>query len=353
MKYAVEIFNLTRSFEMVGGYNIFFMRENSPSFFFQLLYNKFMERRRVRKVIAVDHVNLNVSKGEILGLLGPNGSGKTTLLRLLACLIAPSEGTATVMGYDVVRERERAIRNVNYVPGILTGGAWVDYNLSARRNLEFFAEIFRLPKSRVDEALELAGLKRWAESKVASFSSGMAARLVLAIGLLREGAVYLLDEPTAGISPEGVKDFHDFIKDRLNKELGATVIYASHYVELVQELCSKVAIMDQGRIVVVDNPDRLIKSLGKMEVISIEAVKLGRWVLDVLREAPAVTSSSLNVNDGVLGEGEIKVQSLNSRESLPYIIDVLLANGVKIKFVKVSEPTLRDVFIKLTGRDMT
>ena len=237
MCYAIETINLTRIFFTRIYPSISLFKSDAPYAFFYNLFHK-IYKKSVKKVIAVNHINLKIREKEIVGLIGPNGSGKTTLLRILSCLIKPTEGTAKIYSFDILKNKKRVLEIISFIPGILTGGIWCNPGLSARRNLIEMAKFFNFPKERVDEALALAGLEDFADIRVGNFSSGMLAKLSIAFSLLKNSKVYLLDEPMAGVSPEKVSYIHNYIKNHLNKKLGATIFIPSKPIFISLSTCS-------------------------------------------------------------------------------------------------------------------
>ena len=352
MVLAIETCGLTRTFtrRLVGRYSSYAGEGNPGAYIQQLLVFRFSSSVKTQTVVAVDHIDLTVEQGSLVGLLGPNGSGKTTLLRLLAGLFHPTDGTAHILGHDLVQEPEIIPKLVNYVPGLLSGGAWLDGNLSARKNLNFYADIFSLPRQRVDEALEMARLSHLADSRVATFSTGMFAKLALAAGLLKETPLYLMDEPMLGISRELVLEMRQYIKEHLCRELGATVLYATHNLEEAQYLSDKVLVMHEGRMLVQGRPTDLVRSIGKQDAIEIEAQKIGPDTEARLRSIGGVNGVACRIVDTVSGRGSIRIHTDNTRDTLPLVVSCLVEGGVRIRFLRIEEPTLEDVFLHLIGR---
>lgn len=341
---AIEIIELTKEFERPVWQSISYFHSNTPYMFFANLI--LGRKRRKEKVVAVDHINLKIKRGEIVGFLGPNGSGKTTLFKLLASLLYPTEGTARIFGYDIVKNRVEVLKYVNFVPGILTGGIWCVPGQSPRKNLQSMAELFNIPVSRVDEAIKLAGLEEVADARVGTFSSGMTARVGLAFGLLKESPVYLLDEPMAGISLETVRDIHFYMKEHLSRKLGATILYASHNAREIQKLCDRVVIMHKGKILAVGDPEELIRSIGKPEVVEIEGFEIPPEAVEELGKIEGINIASLKMDEDSPGHISLRLHTHNSREVLPDIVGLLSRTyGAHLRYINVSEPTLEDVYL--------
>ena len=313
-----------------------------PHLFFQELLATQKE-----EIKALQKVNIKIDQGEFVGLFGPNGSGKTTLLRILSGFTYPTEGKALIFGHDVKNEREKVMQLVNYIPGLLVGGVWIRPEMTARRNLLSVAEMFNIPKKRVDEALEAMGLERVAERRVGTFSSGMVARLLLAFGLLRETPIMLLDEPTTGISPETAADLLDHLR-KLNRN-GTTIIYATHRILEIEKLCSKVYILDKGRVIAQGSPQQLIRSIGKREAIQMRLLNFGDGVERALREMPGVERISIERENE--STASVRLQVISSKEVLPRLIHTLVkAFDCRVESLKVEEPNLQDVYMYYAGR---
>jgi len=207
-------------------------------------------------------VNIRVGKGEVLGLLGPNGAGKSTLIKILCTLILPSEGDAYVNGYDVVKEGQKARASIGFVTTDERSFYW---RLSGRENLQFFATLYNLPqsdvKARVEELLEVVHLKKRADEPFLSYSAGMKQSMAIARGLLNDPAVLFMDEPTRSLDPGAAKGLRQFIKEHIVEEKGKTVFISTHQLDEAEELCDRVAILDEGRIKADASPADLKSSL--------------------------------------------------------------------------------------------
>jgi ABC-2 type transport system ATP-binding protein len=213
--------------------------------------------KRYGEIVAVDHVDLTVERGDVFGYLGPNGAGKTTSLRMLLGLIAPTSGRAELFGRDPMADGARALDGV---AGFVEGPRFYPY-LSARRNLRLLADLDgNVPRSRIDEVLETVELSDRANDKVGGYSHGMRQRLGIAASLLREPKLLLLDEPTTGLDPPGMRDMRALVK-RLAAE-GITILLSSHILAEVEELCNRVAIIRKGRIIYEGRLDELLRSSG-------------------------------------------------------------------------------------------
>lgn len=222
--------------------------------------------------LALNGVDLFIKKGELFGLVGPNGAGKTTLIKTLCTLISPTQGYAQVNGYDL--SQESAIKaSIGLVTSDERSFYW---RLSARQNLEFFATLHHLaPKeigTRIEEVLEIVGLQEVADKRFLTFSTGMRQRLSIARGLLSRPATIFLDEPTKGLDPLGIQSLHKLIREDLTRNQGITILLTSHWLQEVEQLCDRIAIMNQGRIQACGTMFELRKELGLTGTVSLETI---------------------------------------------------------------------------------
>ncbi len=286
---------------------------------------------------VVDSLNLAVRKGEIFGLLGPNGAGKTTTLMMLSTLLKPSAGSAAVTGFDVVREPGKVRSSI----GMVFQDPSSDEVLSGYENLKLHALMYDVPSDRIDrkidDVLDLVELKDRKNDVVKKYSGGMRRRLELARGLLHEPEVLFLDEPTLGLDPQTREHIWEYIED-LARKLGMTVIVTTHYMEEADKLCDRVAIIDEGKIVALDAPEALKKSLGGDRVlISGRSLKL-----DDLAKLPYVTK--VEPLDG----GRARLTIADAGRNLQ---ELLRVTG-ELDLVEVHPSDLNDVFLHFTGRQI-
>ncbi|PKN52954.1 MAG: ABC transporter ATP-binding protein [Deltaproteobacteria bacterium HGW-Deltaproteobacteria-13] len=288
------------------------------------------------KIEAVRSIDLNIEKGEIFGLLGPNGAGKTTTIGMLCTIVRPTSGSASIAGCDVIKEPARVRRKV----GIVFQDPTLDTVLTGRENLELHARLYGIPAAirgkRIMEMLELVDLQNRSNDLARTYSGGMRRRLELARGLLHRPAVLFLDEPTLGLDPQTRARIWEYIKKMAQTE-GTTVVLTTHYMEEAQQVCGRVGIIDHGRIIELNSPDALKESMGgDMVVIKVKEPKL-----EEIRALPYV--SEVRENDGL-----VEIIMKQSHLHLPD----LLAHIRNVESVEIRIPTLNDVFIKLTGRDI-
>ncbi|MEA2574032.1 MAG: type transport system ATP-binding protein [Chloroflexia bacterium] len=226
----------------------------------QILLTKGLTRR-YGAFTAVDSIDLEVTAGEVFGLLGPNGAGKTTTIKMLVTLLPPSAGQAWVGGFDVSRQADNVRRLLGYVPQALSA----DGNLTGRQNLEIFAKLYDVPRTerrdRIDDALRFMGLSEAANKMVSTYSGGMVRRLEIAQTLIHRPKLLFLDEPTIGLDPVARRAVWEHLSI-LREKYGTTLFVTTHYMEEAEELCTRIAIMNRGKIVALGAPDALIEAVG-------------------------------------------------------------------------------------------
>jgi ABC-2 type transport system ATP-binding protein len=224
-------------------------------------------------VTAIDHLNLQVKKGELFGLLGPNGAGKTTLIKVLCTLLPPDDGTAKVNGYDVAKQQMKVKESIG--PLFSVGERGFFWRLSGFSNLEFYASINNIPhncmRERINEVLRLVGLEDNADEIFQKYSGGMKRKLALARALLPDPPILLLDEPTTGLDVISSRRIREFIRNDLVKKAGKTVLYTTHYIEEAAQMCDQVGIMNHGKIVALNTPEGIRSMAKKGEVMELTA----------------------------------------------------------------------------------
>src|SRR5512143_2804462 len=290
---------------------------------------------------AVDRISFSVAEGELFGLLGPNGAGKTTTINMLATLLRPTAGTASVAGFDISRDRDAVRQSI----GIVFQEPALDGRLTGRENLEFHTMMYGIGKAerrrRIDEVLALVELTDKAATPVDKYSGGMKRRLEIARGLTHRPKVLFLDEPTLGLDAQTRRHIWEYVR-KLNKDGGVTIILTTHYMEEADFLCDRVAIMDHGRFVALDTPARLKDMLGG-DVVSLEIEGDTAALLEALGREAWIKRT--RVHDEVLSltmdRGERRIAEL-----------VVLAqeHGVAVTCVNLHKPSLEDVFLDFTGR---
>jgi len=291
---------------------------------------------------AVDHLDLEVSSAEVFGLLGPNGAGKTTTAGMLCTRVVPTSGQAFVGGVDVVAEPARAKQLIGAVSQTNT----LDRQLTVEENLYFHGRLFGFTASdahsRAGELLERFQLSDWAAASVYALSGGMAQRLMVARAIFHRPAVLFLDEPTAGLDPQSRLALWDLVRE-LNGE-GQTILLTTHYMEEADQLCDRVAIMDHGRILALDRPSDLKRSLDAETVVTLRARGDGESLLGLLRSAVPEIVRWRTEGDA------LELQVKGAERLVPRLVSAAEEGGHDVLDISVAQPTLENVFISLTGR---
>ncbi len=308
-------------------------------------------RRKTVTVKAVDNLNLTVKRGELFGLLGPNGAGKTTLVKMLCTLLPPDGGTALINGYDIVKQQMQVKRSLGTLFSVGERGFF--WRLNGYRNLEFFAAIYNVPRQkrqeRILEVMRLVGLENNTFLPFQKYSGGMKRKLALARTLLPDPPIVMLDEPTTGLDAITARAIRDFVQHAV-REQGKTVLYTTHYIEEAAQICTKIGILKQGRIVAYDAPDALIAKIKKDEQIDVVVEDITQAQIEKIRTLQGVLSVTEKVEQDLMaGQKELHVE-LQTVDQLPTIFDFLFEQKVKLVNFKREEPTLEDAFIELTGR---
>jgi len=290
---------------------------------------------------AVDRISFDVSYGELFGLLGPNGAGKTTTINILSTLLKPTSGYAEVAGFDIRKRRDEVRRSI----GIVFQDPTLDTKLTGKENLLFHAMLYGIKKEEAEkmmkEVLELVELEDRADTLVEKYSGGMKRRLEIARGLIHRPKVLFLDEPTLGLDAQTRRRIWDYIK-KLNKETGITMILTTHYMEEADYLCDRIAIIDHGKIVAIDNPTNLKNMLGG-DVVILEIEGDANQYIEKLKELKWV--KSLMVQNGIL-----RMSMEMGERKIPNLVNLAEKSGVKINSVNLHKPSLEDVFLFFTGR---
>lgn len=293
-------------------------------------------------VIAVDNMTLSIKEGEIFGLLGPNGAGKSTAINLATGLLSMDKGTITILDKDIRKNSTFTKRNTGIVPQDIA----IYEDLTSLENVKFFASLYGLKGNELtkaaEEALAFTGLTDKAKSFPKEFSGGMKRRLNIACAIAHKPKLIIMDEPTVGIDPQSRNHILQSVK-KLN-EMGCTIIYTSHYMEEVEEICTRIAIMDHGKVIAQGTKDELKALITNTNVVWITAVdSISKVKEDKVKEIAGVISLEIE-------ENTVKINSAREVSNLDKIILYFTANGISIKSVESKIPDLETVFLSLTGR---
>jgi ABC-2 type transport system ATP-binding protein len=293
---------------------------------------------------AVDGLDLDIPAGEIFGLLGPNGAGKTTTAGMLTTRVVPTSGQAFIGDVDVVAHPALA----KQLSGIVSQQNTLDRQLTVRENLYFHGRLFGIGShsSRVtaDELLEQFQLTEWANASVYALSGGMAQRLMVARAVFHRPAVLFLDEPTAGLDPQSRLALWEMLDD-LNRQ-GQTIVLTTHYMEEADHLCQRVAIIDHGRIVAMDTPTELKRTIGADTVVTVKTAGDPDALAQLLASAITGVTRTRTVGNGV----ELHVKG--GEHLVPKVVNAAEAGGFAVLDLSLAEPTLETVFIQLTGKEL-
>ena len=295
--------------------------------------------RRFNNLVAVDNISFDIEQGEIFGLLGPNGAGKTTTLSMLATMLKPSSGTATVNGIDIEKDEDGVRKSI----GIVFQDQSLDEELTAWENMDFHGRLYRLPADtrdqRITELLNLVELNDRRNDIVKTFSGGMRRRLEIARGLLHHPAILFLDEPTLGLDPQTRNLLWNYIAT-LAKDKGITIILTTHYMEEADRLCNRVAIIDHGKIIAMDTPEKLKDSLGG-DLVTVRSPD------------PAGVAAALKepwVNRVEIHGEDVVISLKNADQYVSTIVTLLNEKQIRIASIAIHKPTLEDVFLSFTGK---
>lgn len=299
--------------------------------------------KRYQELVALDHFNLTIEEGEIFGLLGPNGSGKTTTINCILSLLAFDKGTIEVFGKEMRPDSYDLKRQI----GIVMQNVAVFEELTVYENIDYFCGLYirdkSLRKKYVDEAIDFVGLNDFRKFHPNKLSGGLLRRLNIACGIAHKPKLIILDEPTVAVDPQSRNKILEGILE-LNRQ-GATIIYTSHYMEEIEQICTRIAIMDKGKNLAIGTNEELKRMIKKSEIISID-------ILDLLPEQLAKIRELKHVYEATFENHYLKVLCSGGKHNLPRILDYLQSENISFGRVYSELPTLNDVFLEITGKEL-
>jgi ABC-2 type transport system ATP-binding protein len=298
--------------------------------------------KRFGDFTAVKDVSFSVGEGEIFGLLGPNGAGKSTLIRMMTTLLSPTEGTARVNGFDIVKEADRVRRSIGVIPQAMTS----DVELSVEENLLIFAKLYGVPRAKrrrlIDDLLEAVELSDWRRAPVRNLSGGMRRRVEIARGLVHEPRIFFLDEPTTGLDPVSRAAVWEMIR-RIKKARDFTVLLTTHYMDEADQLCDRVAIVDRGELKALDSPLKLKSSIPGRNVLEASFSDIPPGWAQRLAALPGVDSVARE-------DHAFRINSRNGPATTLALLAAAAQASLGVESLSVQSTTLDDVFVAYTGR---
>ena len=299
--------------------------------------------KRFKDLIAVDNISISIEEGEIYGLLGPNGAGKSTTINMICGLLKMDKGSIKICDLDILKEGNKVKRNIGVVPQDIA----IYEDLTAFDNVKFFTSLYGIKgrdlNNKVEEALDFVGLKGNKDAAVKSFSGGMKRRLNIACAISHRPKLIIMDEPTVGIDPQSRNHILKSVK-KLNK-MGCTIIYTSHYMEEVEEICTRVAIMDSGKLIAEGTKEELKSLVIDKNSVYITVDKIKSIKEEEISDIPGVISVFIK-------ENIININTVKEINNLHKIILYFTEKGTKIVNVETKVPDLETVFLTLTGKKL-
>jgi ABC-2 type transport system ATP-binding protein len=328
MSYIVETFNLTKRYPHIKRYH-------------EIVIHPFQKR----EITALEKVNIRVQQGEVFGLLGPNGAGKTTLIKTLCTLLLPNEGTASVNGYDILKEEREVKKSIGYVVNDERSFYW---RLTGRHNLGFFAMLNNLTPDwanrRIDEVLRLVGLESNGDKRVKDYSTGMKQKLAIARGMLSDPEVLFMDEPTRSLDPVIAKSLREFIRKNIVEGQGKTVFLSTHNLSEAQDLCDRLAIIDRGKI----------KACGTLDEMKVLLDEKRRYVIELESPEDSLMKGLRNIIPFTVREtspeGAMSIEVVaDDRWPVFRFIEVIVGQGGKVAGCSPEGGTLEEIFSRVTS----
>lgn len=338
MTYAAETRELTRIFTRKPKWHIFRRKKENE-----------MDENSVEPVMALDKVNVTIDEGELFGILGPNGAGKTTLIKVLCTLLLPTSGSAYVSGYDVAKDVFQIRRKINMVSGGETSGYGL---LTTRENIWMFSQFYGIPsktsKERIDELLHTFDLWDKRNAKVRTLSTGERQKMNMIRGFVTDPEILFLDEPTLGLDVNASRTIREYVMNWVKNNDHKTVFLTTHYMMEADMMCDRVAIIDRGRILALDTPERLKKTIRKDAVVQLD--------VDMLKDKSSFSTikgvKNFSYKDDI-ARGITSLTFIISDESaISDVLSILTSEKSRIRSMHKSEPTLEDVFISMVGKGL-
>ena len=299
--------------------------------------------KRYGTLTALDHLDIGVHEGEVFGLLGPNGSGKTTAINCILSLLEYDEGTIDVFGTPMTPENYEAKRNI----GIVMQNVAVFQELTVYENIDYFCGLYvtdkALRKKLVDEAIEFTGLGDFRKFRPKKLSGGLLRRLNIACGIAHKPKLIILDEPTVAVDPQSRNKILEGIVE-LNRN-GATVVYTSHYMEEVEQICTRIMIIDKGKAIATGTKDELKEMVSIGEKVIVDTAEPSDTVMEEFRRIDGAASVSYS-------DGALTVISEKGMSSLEEVLEILKRTGAPYSKIRTELPTLNDVFLEITGKEL-
>ncbi|UVI33698.1 ABC transporter ATP-binding protein [Paenibacillus spongiae] len=300
-------------------------------------------KKKIRGKPIIHDVSFDVRAGEIFGFLGPNGSGKTTTIRMLVDLIKPTAGEITICGYDVNRDPEQALRHI----GCIVENPEVYTYMTGWENLEHFARMQRdIGSERIREVVDIVRLEQRIHDKVKTYSLGMRQRLGIAQALLGRPKLLILDEPTNGLDPKGIKELREFIRMLANE--GMSLFISSHLLSEIQLMCDRVAIISSGRVLAVGTVDELVEQAGSYVVWQFDQPEEGRMLLAGEADVRLIESDEHRIDEGLLANLDHPFITMMPAERIPVLVEKAVRANIGVLSVQRIAPTLEELFLKMT-----